>query len=218
MEIIKENLRRCDAFYQSDFYHFLEETDPAYIPYIFEHLCEDPDASDKSLYQELGEKFSLPARASYLLDRVDGEKIRLAADVICGRKQIVEHHKQDFQKWRADYERVRSNLHVHFLWPKHKAPTINTFRYTVYLDRIDCLLYDLKLYFAGKETPMQKAYQNGTTPLWLKQFDNDFQVFIDQMKLGAYVNEHYEVLDISRGTENCVKSDFITSGSSGFIK
>ncbi|WP_067102240.1 hypothetical protein [Streptococcus sp. DD13] len=35
MEIIKENLRRCDAFYQSDFYQFLEKNHPNYIPYLF---------------------------------------------------------------------------------------------------------------------------------------------------------------------------------------
>ncbi|KXU01808.1 hypothetical protein SCODD09_00988 [Streptococcus constellatus] len=62
MDVYKDNLRRCDAFYKSDFYQFLEKTDPNYISCIFENLCEDPDSCDFSLYQQLGDKFKLPAK------------------------------------------------------------------------------------------------------------------------------------------------------------
>ncbi|KXT75124.1 hypothetical protein STRDD10_00456 [Streptococcus sp. DD10] len=205
MELIKENLRRCGAFYQSDFYQFLEKNHPNYIPHLFNHLCEDPDASDSSLYQELSPKFNLPARKDHLIDEIEGRKIRLAADIICGRKQIVAFHKNNYEKWRDDYELVRSNLNLHFLWPKHKAPTINTYRYTKYLDRIDCLLFDLKFYFSGQETPMMPAYQGEETAIWLRQFNRDFKYFIDKMKLNAFVNENYDVLDISRGQSEIIR-------------
>lgn len=205
MEIIKENLRRCDAFYQSDFYQFLENNNPNYIPYLFDHLCEDPDASDRTLYQGLSNKFQMPARKDHLIDDIEGRKIRLAADIICGRKQIVKFHENDYEKWREDYELVRSNLNLHFLWPKHKAPTINTYRYTKYLDRIDYLLFDLKCYFRGQETPMIAAYQGEETEIWLRQFNRDFKYFIDKMKLNAFVNENYEVLDISKAQSEIIQ-------------
>lgn len=205
MEIIKENLRRCDAFYHSDFYQFLEKNHPDYIPYLFDRLCKDPDAEDVNLYQELGDKFQLPARKDHLIDEVDGHNIRLAADIICGRKQIADFYNNDYEKWRNDYELVRSNLNLHFLWPKHMAPTINTYRYAKYLDRIDYLLFDLKCYFGGQETPMTPAYQSEKTAMWLSQFNRDFKCFIDHMKLQAFVNENYGVLDISTGQTEMIQ-------------
>lgn len=200
MEVIKENLRRCDAFYQ-----FLEENSHNYIPYLFDHLCEDPDASDRTLYQELSNKFQIPARKDHLIDDIEGRKIRLASDIICGRKQIVKFHENDYKKWREDFELVRSNLNLHFLWPKHKAPTINTYCYTKYLDRIDYLLFDLKCYFRGQEAPMIAAYQGEETEIWLRQFNRGFKYFIDKMKLNAFVNENYEVLGISKAQSEIIQ-------------
>jgi hypothetical protein len=211
LETIKDNLKRCDAFYKSDFYQFLENHHPNYIANIFDHLCEDPDAGDVSLYQDLSNKFQLSARKDHLIDVVEGRKIRLAADIICGRKQIADFHNNDYEKWRKDYELVRSNLNLHFLWPKHKPPTINTYRYTKYLDRIDYLLFDLKCYFKGQEnqenlnTPMKDAYESEKTAIWLRQFNSDFKYFIDKMKLQAFVNDNYDVLDISTGQTEIIQ-------------
>jgi hypothetical protein len=161
------------------------------------------------LYQELSNKFQIPTRNNHLIEEIEGRKIRLAADIICGRKQTTDFHNNDYEKWRKDYELVRSNLNLHFLWPKHKAPTINTYRYTKYLDRIDYLLFDLKCYFRGQETPMIAAYQGEETAVWLRQFNRDFNYFIDKMKLQAFVNDNYDVLDISTGQTEIIQ-DFIS--------
>ncbi|VJR21385.1 Uncharacterised protein [Streptococcus pneumoniae] len=77
MEIIKENLKRCDAFYQSDFYQFLKKNNPNYIPYLFDHLCEDPDARDRTLYHELSNKFEFPARKDHLMMRLKDKRFDL---------------------------------------------------------------------------------------------------------------------------------------------
>lgn len=201
--VIKENLERCRAFYRSDFYQFLKVSYPSDIDAVFTVLCMDPDAGDKWLYQQLGDKFQLPYRKDCLLEEVDGHVIRLAADIVCGRQQIVAFHDGDVERWLLDYERVRTNINWHFLWPKHKAPTINTYRYTQYLDRIDCLLYDLKLYFSGEVTPMALAYQQEVTAIWLKRF-RDFQDLIDTMALTCFVDASYQVLDIARGQQEII--------------
>lgn len=86
MKVIIENLKRCNVFYNSDFYQYLEKNDPEYIETVYSYICEDPDACDEVLYEELGKKFNLTSRKNYLIDIVDGVKIRLAADIICGRK------------------------------------------------------------------------------------------------------------------------------------
>lgn len=90
---------------------------------------------------------------------------------------------------------------------QHKVPTINTYRYQIYHDRIDYLLYDLKLCFMGKETPMQKAYQNNNTKIWLDAFNNDFPKFIHEMLLEDFVDENYDVLDIEFGQRKTVTGD-----------
>ena len=67
------------------------------------------------MYQELSNKFQIPTRNNHLIEEIEGRKIRLAADIICGRKQIADFHNNDYEKWRKDYELVRSNLNLHFL-------------------------------------------------------------------------------------------------------
>ncbi|BDR57077.1 hypothetical protein KIMC2_16390 [Xylocopilactobacillus apis] len=110
----------------------------------------------------------------------------------------MDYHP-DFNDWIQDYEQIRGNLNLHFIWPRHRPPTINTYRYAIYKDRFDYLLFDLKCHFNGSATPMQKAYENGTTKIWLDQFNHDFPKFIDQMQLNSFVNENYEVIDLAAG-------------------
>lgn len=197
MRTYQENIERCWQFYDSDFYHELQETHPSFIKSIFETICIDADKHDGELYRQLSDKYQLKLmRGRYLVDEVNGESIKLSADIICGRKQLVALRDNEFTRWIVDYETIRKQLDCHFVWPKHKLPTINTQRYQVYKDRIDYLLYDLKQYFQGADTPMKLAYENETTPLWLSQF-KDFPDFIDKMKLKIFVDEAYNVRDLS---------------------
>jgi hypothetical protein len=195
MELYKQNVKQLKEFYASDFHSYIQDENPDIIPGIINSLCPDSDRYDKSLYIELGEKFNLPQRKCYLVEEIKGKEIRLSSDVICGRKQLMKHNPNN---WINDYESIRSQLDLHFIWPKHKLPTINTYRYLWYRDRIDYLLFDLKSFFCGEDTPMKKAYYNGDTKLWLNQFHNNFPFFIEKMKFNAFVNENYEVLDISK--------------------
>lgn len=66
MKVIIENLKRCNVFYNSDFYQYLEKNDPEYIETVYFHICEDPDACDEVLYEELGKKFNLASRKKIL--------------------------------------------------------------------------------------------------------------------------------------------------------
>lgn len=199
MRVYQENIKRFKEFYASDFYHYLKEENEGFITSVVDSLCLDPDACDIILYEELSQKFNLPFKKYYLIEHFQGENIRLAADIVCGRRQMVQYYQGDEQQWIETYQEIRSNVALHFLWPKHKAPTINTYRYQKYLDRIDCLLYDLKYYFEGHQTPMSSVYQSEMTAKWLEQFHNDFVLFIDKMQLLAFVDERYNVLDISKG-------------------
>ena len=52
---------------------------------------------------------------------------------------------------------------------------------------------------------MIAAYQGEETEIWLRQFNRDFKYFIDKMKLNAFVNENYEVLDISKAQSEIIQ-------------
>lgn len=190
-----DNINRIKSFYDSDFYHVLSINNPEYVSKVIEALYDDPDADDKILYQLLGRKYGLPAKSHYLIDNVDNHSIKLSADIICGWHQLRQIHP-DHNQWLSDYKLVRQNLNLHFIWPKHKLPTINTLRYAKYHDRIDLTLFDLKQFFAKKITPLSAAYNNPETSLWLKKFHSSFKQFIDFMQLHDFVDTNYNVLNI----------------------
>ena len=56
----------------------------------------------------------------------------------------------------------------------------------------------------GKEAPMQRAYQNNNTMIWLDAFNNDFPKFVQAMHFKNFVNENFEVLDIEFGKRKVV--------------
>jgi len=49
MKIYKENIVRCNEFYNSDFYKFLNENDSDFLEIIFTELCLDADECDEEL-------------------------------------------------------------------------------------------------------------------------------------------------------------------------
>ena len=51
---------------------------------------------------------------------------------------------------------------------------------------------------------MLKAYQNDKTAIWLKKFLS-FEDFIVKMKFDKFVNENFEVLDLSKNDGSSIK-------------
>ena len=166
-------------------------------------LYEDPDNCDDELYKDLALKYNLERKKCNLFVSDNNQKIKMSADIVCGVKSLKDFGST-MPEFLSNYAKIRSSIKLHFLWPQHKIPTINTYRYQIYHDRIDYLLYDLKLYFMGEKTPMQKAYQNNNTKIWLNSFTDDFPKFIHEMHFEDFVNENYDVLDIEFGQRKAV--------------
>ena len=182
-------------FYQSDYYSWLETNDPKMVKNVEDALYEDPDNCDIELYKDLALKYDLECKKCNLFVYVNNQKIKMSADIVCGVKSLKALGSSTAE-FLSNYAKIRSSVKLHFIWPQHKVPTINTLRYQIYYDRIDYLLYDLKHYFMGEKTPMQKAYQNNNTKIWLDSLTDDFPKFIHEMHFEDFVNENYDVLDI----------------------
>ena len=193
-------------FYQSDYYSWLETNDPKLVKNIEDALYEDPDNCDVELYKDLALKYNLERKKCNLFVSDNKQKIKMSADIVCGVKSL-KNLGLTTPEFLSNYAKIRSSVKLHFIWPQHKVPTINTYRYQIYHDRIDYLLYDLKHYFMGKETPMQKAYQNNNTIIWLDAFNNDFPKFVQAMHFENFVNENFEVLDIEFRQRKTVTGD-----------
>ena len=169
-------------------------------------LYEDPDNCDDELYKDLALKYNLERKKCNLFVSDNKQKIKMSADIVCGVKSLKALGSST-PEFLSNYAKIRSSVKLHFIWPQHKVPTINTYRYQIYHDRIDYLLYDLKHYFIGEATPMQKAYQNNNTKIWLDAFNNDFPNFVQEMHLEDFVDENYDVLDIEFGQRKVVTGD-----------
>lgn len=213
MKIYLKNIERLRKFYQSDFYWCLKTNYPEKIKYVEDALYDDPDGCDDELYKRLSKKYNnlktlktSEKKPHNLFIVTENQEIKMSADFICGYKSI-RNVISDKQEFLCTYKKLRSSTKLHFLWPQHKAPTINTLRYGKYNDRIDYLLYDLKLYFIGRETPMQKAYKNNNTKIWLDTFAGNFENFVHQMHFEDFVNENYDVLDIKKGHQEIVTGE-----------
>ena len=200
-------------FYQSDYYSWLETNDPKMVKNVEDALYEDPDNCDVELYKDLALKYNLERKKCNLFVDVNNQKIKMSADIVCGVKSLKDLGSST-PEFLSNYAKIRSSVKLHFIWPQHKVPTINTLRYLKYNDRIDYLLYDLKLYFMGKETPMQKAYQNNNTKIWLDTFAGDFPKFVNKMHFEDFVNE-YDVLDIEFGQRKAVNGNLQQLQSKG---
>lgn len=210
MKIYLKNIERLDHFYQSDYYRYLDNNDQEMVKSVENALYIDPDVYDNDLYKELAHKYNfkynLGGQKCKLFTNVNNHEIKMSADSICGWKnlQILE---STWQKFLSNYAKVRSTVKLHFIWPQHRLPTINTQRYIIYHDRIDYLLYDLKCYFEGSETPMLPAYKNNNTKIWLDKFAGSFPDFIDEMRFESFVNKNYDVLDIENRQRKIVTGD-----------
>lgn len=212
MKVYLENIERLKHFYQSDYYCYLKNNDQEMVKHVEKALYNDPDVYDDDLYKDLNKKYkykykyNLGSQKCKLFINVNNQEIKMSADSICGCKNL-QILRTPWQEFLSNYAKIRSTVKLHFLWPQHRLPTINTLRYAKYRDRIDYLLYDVKCYFEGNETPMLSAYQKDNTKIWLNKFAGSFPDFVNEMRFEDFVNKNYDVLDIEYGQRKIVTGD-----------
>ena len=128
--------------------------------------------------------------------------VRCIADGIISIKRIFSYEGINIHLIE-DYEKYRKNPIIFF--PAEKNG-INMLRASVFGDRIDYTLYDIKEYFKGSNVcKLQSAYNLPLTASWLSKYDK-FEDLIDEFGLkGVFTNENYEIYDLERYDDSVIE-------------
>lgn len=155
----------------------------------------------KILNQEDVDINSLPDPDAYAVRITDNGIICTADAPISINRMYLKYH--NISLVAEEYKRYRKSPIFYF--PK-EVGGINTTRASVFADKIDYCLYDLKRFYEGNCNPkMMKAYSREKTNKFLKDMGS-FEALIDWLGVkGSFVNEQYDVYDIEKGNGETLK-------------
>lgn len=127
--------------------------------------------------------------------------ITCTADALISLKRLYAHEGVNDELVQG-YERYRRT--PIFFFPKERNG-INVTRATLFGDKIDFTLFDIKRYLGAKTDQERQscrlinAYKQPITKRWLNEMSN-FETIVDWLGIrGIFTNEKYEVYDIEKG-------------------
>lgn len=139
----------------------------------------------------------------------DGKAIRYISDVKCTADALLSILRIcSLEKNISDvipvYEEYRKT--PIFFFPCENGG-INTSRNSVFGDKIDHTLYDLKMYFKNNESCLLKnAYNRQKTKTWLESMGS-FESIIDWFGIkGIFTDENYNVFDLDFESDKIITS------------
>lgn len=140
----------------------------------------------------------------------DGKAFRKRGEVVCTADALLSfsriYSKYGFTtRMIKEYETYRK--HPIFYFPRERNG-VNMTRATVFGDRIDCTLLDLKYYYTReKQCKLKSALKKVKTAKFLQTFST-FEELVDWYGIeGSFVNESYEINDLERGA-GTILSDY----------
>ncbi len=136
----------------------------------------------------------------------DGFEIRKIGGIDCSADGLLSI-KRIYRKYGMseetiyEYEKYR-RIPI-FFFPQ-EMNGINMSRASVFGDKIDYTLFDLKRKFAGNICRLDEAYNLPKTNAWLKNIGS-FEKLVEIYKIkGIFVNENYEVFDLEKGNGSLI--------------
>lgn len=134
--------------------------------------------------------------------------VSCTADALLSAWRIYNHEGFNGRFTKA-YEKYREE--PIFFFPREQGG-INQSRATIFGDRIDHFLFDLKRYCSGEESKLESVYQKEKTKKWLESFGKvngrpNFSEIADWYQIvGVFVNADYEVFDLEKNDESVISN------------
>lgn len=170
---------------------------------LFEGFAKEVNFQDKEMFWNMIYAFYIDPDSNGIRE-LDG--IKCTADGLFSIRRIYRVNGIDI-KTVDEYE-VYRKVPV-FFFPQEKNG-INMTRASVFGDKIDHTLYDLKMYFEAKSEEdrnncrLISAYRLLNTKAWLDSLGS-FEKLVDWFGIkGIFVNESYEVFDIEKGQSEVI--------------
>lgn len=143
---------------------------------------------------------------------IDKNGYKMKEDIICTADALISisriHYHEGFNSnFIETYEKYRK-VPI-FFFPREQGG-INQRRFTIFGDRIDHFLFDLKQYCLGKHSKLENVYQKEKTKKWLESFGKvngrpSFSEIADWYQIvGVFVNDDYEVFDLEKDDESVI--------------
>lgn len=138
----------------------------------------------------------------------DGYSVRVRNKVACTADGLISINRM-YKKYNATSELVKEYKEYRktpILYFPSEYNGINTTRATVFGDRPDHTLYDLKMYFEGsKDCRLGSAYKLPLTAKWLGSF-KDFSELTEWLGIkGIFTDENNEVFDLEYNDGTIIK-------------
>ena len=129
---------------------------------------------------------------------MDKNGIQCKADGLISIKRIFFHECTKLNgNFIKTFEECRK-YPIFFFPVESKFSSINCRRFSLFGDRIDHTLFDLKRYYDNKECMLSKTYGLNNTKNWLKSF-NSFKELVDWFGIiNIFVNNDYNVYDLEK--------------------
>lgn len=145
--------------------------------------------------------------------------IECYGDAIVSLKRLFEQSPFDSQLVEV-YKVVRKKEIFNF---PSEIGGINGTRNSVFGDRIDCTLFDMKCYCETKKGRMIKAYKRKMTNKWFDEcFSFSFEKIVKWFGIeGIFVNDNYDVYDLEKGNKETLKKlevDYSWKWSNDYFK
>lgn len=129
--------------------------------------------------------------------------IECTVDGLLSINRIREH--ENFGNKFVDTFAIYRKIPIIF-FPRERGG-INQRRFSVFGDRIDHTLFDLKQYCEGKYCMLKNTYELPKTNTWIRSFDNSFEEIVKWLKIdNIFVNEDNEIYDLEKNDETIISN------------
>lgn len=203
-DVLKCNLKLHRLQLKNKTYEQIQKKNVEVMSHFIEQFANKIQVIDESILWQMLYAFYIDPDANGVKMLED---IECTADGLFSIRRIYKKYGMT-KEMVMEYDKYRRN--PIFFFPKERNG-INMSRASVFGDRIDYTLYDLKKYFEEAEhgnidnCRLTSAYRLPITHEWLEKIGS-FENLVEWYGIkGIFVDEDYNVFDIEKGNGTCIR-------------